>query len=148
MINLFLTTMQLISDCNLCSRLKQWVRLGFPVEMWFLSQSWPRQWKDSPSRPESSQRRRLKKNIAQATGDAAESRSHFRSFWGQKIVLIVNFWMFGNAAICGALGTGSAFSSIKSLSISQLCVKVLLDKNAQTIYQVFTNFGDYTCWIT
>ena len=60
-------------------------------------------------------------------------------------MLIVNVGMFGNAAICGALGTGSAFSSIKSLSISQLCVKVLLDKNAQTIHEVFTNFGDYTC---
>ena len=59
-------------------------------------------------------------------------------FWAK---IWVNGWLFesGNPVIC-ADGAASAFSSVKLLSISQLCVKVLLNKNAQNIYQVDTNF--------
>ena len=59
-------------------------------------------------------------------------------FWAE---IWVNGQLFesGNRVIC-ADGAGSAFSSVKFLSISQLCVKVLLNKNAQNIYQVDANF--------
>ena len=122
--------------------------------MWFLSQSC-RAMKSLSSHQSLLKGGRLKKytekNIAQATKTAssAESMRHFVElciclippkvlFWAK---IWVNGWLFesGNPVIC-ADGAASAFSSVKLLSISQLCVKVLLNKNAQNIYQVDTNF--------
>ena len=64
-------------------------------------------------------------------------------FWASKSGLMFRCL---NPVIRWASGQCSAFSSVKLLSISQLCVKVLLNKNAQNIYQVRTNFGIIYFW--
>ena len=88
------------------------------------------------------------KNIAQATKTAScwinealcwvHPRPAKKCNFGQKSGLMVSCL---NLEIRWyAEGAASAFSSVKILSISQLCVKVLLNKNAQNIYRAHTNF--------
>ena len=58
------------------------------------------------------------------------------------LTLMVQLFESGNRVICADGAGTSAFSSVKFLSISQLCVKVLLNKNAQNIDQVHNHLGE------